>query len=218
MTKITKIRGGLYLVLDPSMNRNELFKKLNEVLEEEIAVVQIWDNFPPSVNKVELENEICDLCHSRNVPVFLNNNWHLKKSTRADGIHFDVIPENFSEIKDELKADCMFGVTCNNDLSVIKWAHENNLDYISFCSIFPSQTSNSCELVSFETIKKAREITSMPIFLAGGIQYQNIKELESLEFEGVAVVSGIMSSENPKQATREYLSELKRIKNENSDN
>ena len=217
MTKIAKIRGGLYLVLDPSMNRKELFLKLKEVLEEEIAVVQIWDNFSPSVDEGKLVNEICDLCHSRNVPVFLNNNWHLMKSTQADGIHFDIIPENFSKIRNELSADCMFGVTCTNDLSVIQWAHDNKLDYISFCSIFPSKTSNSCELVSFETIKKAREITSMPIFLAGGIQYQNIKELERIEFEGVAVISGIMSSENPGQATREYLSELKRIKNENSD-
>ncbi|MDT0647956.1 thiamine phosphate synthase [Zunongwangia sp. F260] len=218
MTKIAKIRGGLYLVLDPSMHRDELFRKLNEVLQEKIAVVQIWDNFPPSIDEVELVNEICDLCHSRNVPVFLNNNWHLKKSTHADGIHFDIIPENFSELREELSADCMFGVTCTNNLSVINWAEENKLDYISFCSMFPSKTSNSCELVSFETIKKAREITDMPIFLAGGIQYQNIKDLKNIKFEGVAVISGIMSSEDPKRATREYLSELKRIKNENSHN
>ncbi|MDT0687414.1 thiamine phosphate synthase [Autumnicola psychrophila] len=216
MTKIAKLRGGLYLVLDPSMNNEELFAKLKTILEEEIAIVQIWDNFSSSGDRVKLVNRICDMCHSRNVPVFLNNNWHLMQSTYADGVHFDAIPEDFEYIKNDLSSDCMFGITCTNDLSVISWADEKKLDYVSFCSIFPSQTSNSCELVSFDTIRKAREITSMPIFLAGGIQHQNIKELESIEFEGVAVVSGIMSSENPKQATREYLSELKRIKNENS--
>jgi thiamine-phosphate pyrophosphorylase len=42
--------------------------------------------------------------------------------------------------------------------------------------------------------------------------------LKELDFEGVAVISGIMSAENPSVSTENYNSEFKKIKNENFNN
>lgn len=200
-----KISGGIYLVLDPSMPEGDLLEKLTSVIEGNgIAAVQLWDNFPASADKINLVNTICRICHSKEVPVFVNNRWHLLESSLADGVHFDEIPENLEEIRHSLNRSFQLGITCNNDLSVIKWADENNFDYVSFCSIFPSSTSNSCELVDFEVIRTARKLTSIPIFLSGGIRPENIDRLRGLEFDGVAVVSGIMSSDDPAGATKDY--------------
>lgn len=215
MKEHRKISGEIYLVIDPSMNEKELLKKLSATISADIAAVQIWDNFALSVDQLDLVEKVCELCHPENVPVLLNNNWRLVNSTSVDGVHFDAIPTDFQKIKKEIGSDCFMGITVNNDLSVVRWAEENDLDYISFCSIFPSVTSNSCELVSFKTIQETRQITSMPIFLAGGIIPENIITLKELDFQGVAVVSGIMSSEEPLIAAQNYLKELKQIKNEN---
>lgn len=200
-----KISGGIYLVLDPSMNEGKLLEKLTSALEgDEIAAVQIWDNFPASADNDYLVNTICQICHRKEVPVFVNNRWQLLESSIADGVHFDEIPENMGEIKSSLDRDFQLGITCNNDLSIIKWADENHFDYVSFCSVFPSSTSNSCELVDFEVIRTARKLTSIPIFLAGGIKPENIDRLQGLEFDGVAVISGIMNSDDPAGATKDY--------------
>jgi thiamine-phosphate pyrophosphorylase len=217
MTTERKISGEVYVVIDPSMEESELLNKLEQVLAEDIAAVQVWDNFPAFVNKIALVNRICNACHKKNVPVILNNEADLLEYTAADGIHFDQVPKDFEDIKKRSGQGHLFGITCTNDLSVVEWAERNQLDYISFCSVFPSQSSNSCEPVSFESIRKARNITSLPLFLAGGIRTGNIKELKTLDFEGVAVISGIMSAENPGKAIKEYLKEIKSIKNENSD-
>src|SRR5690606_29793242 len=136
---------------------------------------------------------------------FINNEWELIESFPLDGVHFDSIPANYDEIKKRLSNDVKIGLTCNNDLSAVEWAENNGLHYISFCSIFPSTTSNSCELVSFQTIKQAREITSMPIYLAGGIQLSSLPKLRGLDFDGVALISGIMSAVNPAETTKQYL-------------
>ncbi|MDT0677265.1 thiamine phosphate synthase [Autumnicola musiva] len=208
-----QISGGVYLVIDPSMNEEELILKLEQVLKEKIAAVQIWDHFSTSGDEqVKLVNRISEICHERDVPVFLNNQWELLKKTKADGVHFDEIPKDFENIRNNSEENALFGLTCNNDLFIIKWAEEHHLDYISFCSVFPSPTDNSCELVTFDAIKKARGITDMPIFLAGGIQHSNIRELKDLDFDGIAVVSGIMSAEDPESSTKDYLSELKKLK------
>ena len=216
MNRNKRISGGIYLVVDPSMNKSELLGRLFEVLRDDhIAAVQIWDNFPASEEKADLVEKICALCHNNEIPVFINNEWQLLNSTDADGVHFDEIPGNLDEIRAGINKECMTGITCNNDPGVIKWADENDLSYISFCSVFPSSTSNSCELVDFETIREARKLTAMPIFLAGGIKPENIRKLKGLDFQGVAVISGIMNSRDPLKSAKEYQKELKQLRNEN---
>lgn len=211
---IKKINGGVYLVINPADNNEILFSKLEKLVELEIAAVQIWDNFPSDINQLAFIEKVCSICHRKNVPVLINNHWQILNSSAADGIHFDEIPENFGEIIKTFNRKYIMGITVNNDLSLVHRANENAFDYISFCSIFPSTTSNSCELVKFETIVKARTITSMPIFLAGGIKPENMHFLNKLNFNGVAVVSGIMSAEDPLATTLKYLNELKKINNE----
>src|SRR5690554_6500597 len=180
--KDNKLAGGIYLVIDPSMEEGILFEKLEQVLQEGIAIVQLWDNWPQDIQKETLINAICDLCHRYEVPVFINNEWELLNSLPLDGVHFDSIPKDYDQIKLSVKKDFLAGITCNNDLSDIKWAEDKGMDYISFCSIFPSTTSNSCELVSFRTVEQARKITSIPIFLAGGIRLSNLNQLKSIDF------------------------------------
>lgn len=203
--KDNTITGGIYLVIDPSMEEIILFEKLEQVLKQGISVVQIWDNWPQGIQKGKLITKICDLSHNHQVPVFINNEWELLSTLPLDGVHFDSIPVNYDQIKQYLAKAFLAGLTCNNDLSAVEWAEKNGLDYISFCSMFPSATSTSCELVSFCTIEQAREITSIPIYLAGGIQLSNLAQLKGLDFDGIALVSGIMSSIHPAETTKEYL-------------
>jgi thiamine-phosphate pyrophosphorylase len=204
-----KIGAGVYLVIDPSLGVTVLTHKLKIILQEEIVAVQLWDNFTPQQNPLDLVRSITNLCHEKNVPVLINNQWEWLTSTEADGVHFDWVPNNFEHIKNTINRSFISGLTCNNDLSLVRWADKNHLDYVSFCSIFPSATSNSCELVKFETIQEAKKITSMPLFLAGGIKPGNMPELVELPFDGIAVISGIMSSEKPDEAVKAYLKQLK---------
>lgn len=214
-TSRKKITPGIYLVVDPSMEESVLLNKIGLCLEEEIAALQVWDNFYAGQNINELVQKICSLCHAKHVPVLINNRWELLNNSLLDGVHFDRIPENYLQIKETINKSFLTGLTCNNDLSHVRWATANQLDYISFCSIFPSTTSNSCELVNFNTIHEAAKISSLPIFLAGGIKPENIEKLKELEYAGIAVISGIMNSDKPGEAIKVYSEKLKTNKNEN---
>ena len=205
-----QINDGVYLVIDPSMQQQQLFERLAAVVEQGIAAVQIWDHFPNENTKQEIIPVVCAMCKAAAVPVLINNDWQLLKQYPLDGVHFDVLSGNISSIKNEVSRDFIAGVTVNNDLSVVEQAEANKLDYISFCSIFPSTTSNSCELVSFATIRIARTITAMPIFLAGGISLNNINQLSELDYNGVAIVSGIMKADDPAAVTHQYNQLLKK--------
>lgn len=204
------IQSGIYLIIDPSVEEEILFAKLNLIVKEKIATIQVWDNFKEDQNIEELLLKIDEKASPNNIPIIINNRWELLKQIPLDGIHFDEIPENFNDIKKEINRDFIAGITCNNDLSIIEYAEKHQFDYISFCSMFPSKTANSCELVDFETVQKAKNIFSGKIFLAGGIDLSNIENLSQLNYDGIAVVSGIMSAENPSENIKKYHQKIKK--------
>jgi thiamine-phosphate pyrophosphorylase len=204
------IQSGIYLIIDPSMDEEILFSKLNQIIKEKIAAIQIWDNFKENQNVEELLLKIYEKTSLNNFPLIINNRWEYLKQIPLDGIHFDEIPENFNEIKKEINHNFITGTTCNNDLSTIEYAEGHQFDYLSFCSMFPSKTANSCGMVNFETVQKAKSIFTGKIFLAGGIDLNNIENLDELNYDGIAVISGIMSAENPSETIKKYHQKIKK--------
>jgi len=206
-SKLT-IAAGIYLVIDPAMDEKNLLYKLANILNEKIVAVQLWDNFRENQPIEKLVQEIYGLCSVKNVPVLINNQWEYLMNTALSGVHFDHIPENFECIKAKVNKPFITGITCTNDLAQVHWAAAHQLDYISFCSMFPSSTATSCELVNFDTVREAGNIFKKPVFLAGGIKPENIYKLSELNYSGIAVISGIMNAENPIKSIQEYYENL----------
>lgn len=205
--------SGVYLVIDPSMS-GDLFLKLTEALKGGLGLIQIWNNWPRDIacaEKHQLIEQIRKLAHVNKVPVLMNEDWSLALEMNLDGVHFDEIPAEWSKISGQLSS-AIVGLTAGNDLNRIHWAHEQKLDYISFCAMFPSPSVASCEIVTPSVIREARRITDMPLFLSGGIRPEKLEELKSLDFQGIAVISGIMSADNPEQAVKNYIERMKKLR------
>ena len=199
--------NGVYLVVDPTMAQSLLLDKVEEALEGGVNILQVWNRWTDGMqegDRQQLVSYIREMAHSYDVPVLMNEDWRMLQKTGLDGVHFEAVPEDFDQIKEAVGRDFIAGITCSNDLEVIKWAEENGLDYVSFCAMFPSPSVGSCEIVKPETVKRAREITDMPLFLSGGITPEKIDELDGLDFNGVAVISGILNSEVPRERALNY--------------
>jgi|SRR5690554_1039756 len=210
-----KVKGGLYLVLDPSVERNILLEKLKAALEGGVKVLQIWNNWKNisrKEDKITFINEVVNIANEFNVPVLINNDWEMIKYTDLSGVHFDSIPESLEDVKNDIGREIIVGITCVNDLKTIEWADNYHVDYISFCSLFSSKNAGECEIVKPETIQKANEITDMPLFVSGGVTPINLMELKGLGVDGVAVISGVLESTLPTKVCVDYVQTLKKIK------
>lgn len=204
------------MVVDPAMDQSVLLDKVSQALEGGVSILQIWNHWPESMHQADREQLITyikEMADEYQAPVLINDAWELLKATPLDGVHFDSIPENFEQIKSEVGPDFIAGITCSNDLGVVEWAEENDFNYVSFCAMFPSPSVGSCEIVSPETVQKAREITDMPLFLSGGITPEKIGELDGLDFNGVAVISGILKDDEPQKQATKYKQTLNNKKN-----
>lgn len=209
-----KISGGLYLVLDPAIEESVLISKLKSALEGGVNILQIWNNWPTHFldkDKIELINKIVDVSKLYAVPVLINEEWELLMKTELSGIHFDSPPTEINPILKVVNRDIIIGITCSNDIELIKWSEENRVDYISFCSLFPSKSAGVCEIVSLQTILDARKITQIPFFVSGGITVDNLMELNEIGIQGAAVISGILDAESPKIKSQEYIKTLNKI-------
>lgn len=203
-----EVSTGIYVVVNPIMEADNLLSQLNRIKHENIAALQIMEDPQWKLDK-SLLKAIIDIFSQTTTPVLINNQWELCRELPFDGIHFDSFPEKLIEIEQGVGRSFLKGLTLENDLSKVKKAEELGFDYFSFCSLFPSKTSDNCEIVNPDTIVKCRAITSLPVFLAGGITLENIQSLKGLPFDGIAMVSSVMSAENPEELLREFNTLLK---------
>jgi thiamine-phosphate pyrophosphorylase len=205
-----QITGGIYLVLDPAMKKVRLLSQLSLALSGGLAVVQIWNNWLPGTDKLSLIEAVAKLCQPYNVPLLINEDWQLlPQSPFLQGVHFDQIPADFAAIKMVIDKPFIAGITCSGDLDLVTWADENGLDYVSFCSMFPSPSAGSCDIVMPATVRQARSITRLPLFVSGGITTENILSLKKeIDFDGVAVISGILSADDPALKVQQYKNAL----------
>lgn len=199
-----EVKKGIYLIADPAMEETSLLERIRQLMGESVSAVQIWDHFIPGKDPLGLVEKITAICHAAHVPVLINNQWRLLCQCPLDGVHFDQLPADYSAIKEEINRSFIRGLTCNNDLQEVRMAQSLGFDYLSFCSLFPSSTRNSCELVRFSTVQQAALLFDGLIFLAGGIQPHSLGKLKGLPFDGIAVISGIMQAEDPVASIREY--------------
>lgn len=213
MTGQRKVKEGIYLVVDPAPGGEYLFPKVEKALKGGIDMLQVWNHWNEDQNKTGFINALCRLAHRRHVPVLINEEWELVKTTALNGVHFDTLPADICSIRQDIGRPVIMGITCGNDLQRIQWAMDNRLDYVSFCSMFPSASAGACEIVSAETVKQARRLTALPIFLAGGITLENMDELAGTGLNGVALISAILKADDPQSAAQVFKQKLKAIKN-----
>lgn len=203
-----ELKNGIYLIVDPAMDEKILLEKIDRIVGSPIVAVQIWDNFQTGQSIETLVWQIHKRCSPAGIPVIINNRWEYLQHTPLDGIHFDQIPLDLAALRAAIARPFITGLTCSNDLSLVQWAADNQLAYISFCSMFPSATATSCELVDFQTVREARQLFKNPIFLAGGIRPHNLRQLTDLHYDGIAVVSGIMDADHPAAAIGRFYQNL----------
>jgi thiamine-phosphate pyrophosphorylase len=222
-----KIKGGLYFVVDITAVERLGLERLCEIVEKAINggvdVIQIWaDKSAWEINFEkfsEATKKLIEIAHKYDVPVLIANDIELCAKFNADGVHLDgyEIPDkSCDEIRKIIGYDKIIGITCGNDIKKIEWAKENKVDYISFCSIFPSSSVDSCEIVPLEMIRKAKEILGedIPVFASGGITIENMGDVITAGADGIAVVSAIMKAENPEQVSSEFKRKINLIRKE----
>ncbi len=204
---------GLYLVVNPKQEQVQLLHALEKALSEGLAAVQIYNGWPANFSqaaKKALCRKIKNLCAKHNTPCLINNEWELLKEIPLDGVHFDSIPQDWLLVRTEIDRPFFTGVTLSNDLSLLTDIEKYHIDYLSFCSMYPSASVGDCEIVNPENVKSTLSRVDVPVFLSGGLTPENLFKFQEMNISGIAVISGVMNAVDPSAAVQSYKKPLRK--------
>ncbi len=109
----------------------------------------------------------------------------------ADGVHLgeDDIPVNFA--RKILPKKFIIGLSVHS-LEEVKKVKGLRPDYISFGSIFPTETKGiPVPVQGKEKLEEVIRFSKIPVVAIGGINSENINELLHLPISGISMISGI---------------------------
>ncbi|MEQ8553972.1 MAG: thiamine phosphate synthase [Cyclobacteriaceae bacterium] len=193
--------SGLYLVVDPKMGMEYLESRVSAIVKGGISVIQVWDHWDENQDKIAFITKLRSL--AGDVPVIINNDLGLALATNTDGVHFDQL----DQVPDAIPEQLMIGVTLSDR---VDWESLNRrpVDYISFCSMFPSSSTDTCDLVDFQVVREAKEKFHGSVFASGGISLDNADQILDLGVSGIALISGLLKAKDPEKTTKAFVDKL----------
>jgi len=181
-------------------------------LEAGIRILQFREKNMCTFDMIKTGKEIRELCNSYDAIFIVNDRLDVALACDADGIHVgknDMPPEIARKLFDGL-----IGYTAKsiNDLKKYK----DVVDYFGVGPIFPTSTkSNAGNAIGISKLKEFVSVSTRPIVAIGGINKNNVTRVLKSGVSGIAVISAIASSHNPKKSTLELLEIVRKFKSQN---
>jgi thiamine-phosphate pyrophosphorylase len=201
----SKIRG-LYLILDQRWaSRCVLADILRQAADMGVTVVQ-YRNKNGAMNEVYRHAlELRKIASDFGLAFIVNDRCDVGLAVEADGVHLGQSDLPIHLARELLGANYLIGVSTHTPEQVVE-ATEQGADYIGFGPLFPTSTKADHEpVVGVDGLKKVRPLTSLPIVAIGGIQFESVSKIIAAGADAVAVASGILDSNNSRQAIKRYM-------------
>ncbi|MEC1720938.1 thiamine phosphate synthase [Schinkia azotoformans] len=159
--------------------------------------------------KIKLAKKLQAICKQNGIPFIVNDDLELALEIDADGIHIGQEDEDPLKVR-KMIGDKLLGISVHN-LNEANQALAQGANYLGVGPMYETTTKKDIrEVKGPEVIVELRENNlTVPIVGIGGIQKGLIKPVIEAGADGVAVISAISNSENPREAVKDLLEEMK---------
>lgn len=209
---MNKSLRGLYVITDQQLMPAERFCDMAEAaLSAGARLIQYRDKSRDTGKRLEQARQLRRLCNQYNALLIINDDIELTQKCEADGIHIGKDDASLSEVRRQLGADYIIGVSCYNDSELAQRAIESGADYIAFGSFFGSQIKPDAPRASTQLIAQVKSTHSTPVCCIGGINRENCGELVSQGADMLAVISDVFDAadeDDIKQRCASFIQQL----------
>jgi thiamine-phosphate pyrophosphorylase len=204
----------LYLVTDRDLS---LGRPLTQIVEQAVkggaTIVQLREKDMETRDFIEEAQLIKKLLRPFNVPLIINDRVDVAMAVDADGVHLGQHDMPYHMARNLLGGEKIIGWSVEN-YEQAEEANQYDVDYIAISPVFTTPTKEELKTeLGIEGVQKIREISRHPAVGIGSIKTDNAAEIIRAGADGVAVVSGICSAEDPKEAAQSLIQEVRKGKN-----
>ena len=189
---------SLYLVTDPGAGA-AVPNIVEAALRGGVTMVQLREKEADTKTFFERACLLKKITDAKHVPLIINDRLDICLAADAAGLHIGQSDLPASVARKWLPADKILGVSAHT-VEEAKKAEQDGADYLGVGAVFPTATKPDAETVSIKMLKEICETVRIPVVAIGGIGEENVGELAGSGVAGTAVVSAIMSAQNPREA------------------
>ncbi|MBD3224990.1 MAG: thiamine phosphate synthase [Caldithrix sp.] len=208
----------IYLVTDRELS---LGRPLEWVVEQAarggVDIVQLREKSMDTRPFIEEGKKLKQLLKPYNVPLLINDRLDVALAIGADGVHIGQKDMPYRTARQLLGKDAIIGLSVET-YEQAEEANQYDVDYIAISPVFRTPTKEELNtelgLEGVTTICKMSRHRAIGI---GSIKAHNAGDVIRAGAEGVAVVSGICSADDPLQATRDIKEQVKKAKTVSAD-
>ena len=193
----------LYLVTDSTYHTEESFlHTVEEACIGGATIVQLREKGGSSrdyLNQALKVKEITDRYH---IPLIIDDRIDIALACDAAGVHVGQSDLPVSYARRLLGPDKIVGATAKTVPQALE-AYEQGADYLGVGAMFPTTTKVVTILTAPATLTEIRHTVPIPVVAIGGLNRGNMDILKDTAADGIAVVSAIMKTEDPRSAAEE---------------
>ncbi|KAF7983776.1 hypothetical protein HWV62_18984 [Athelia sp. TMB] len=198
-------------------------ESLEQSLKGGVKIVQIREKNVDTAEFLKIARESQILCKKWKVPIIINDRIDIALAMHADGVHLGQTDMPVSIARGLLPKGSIIGVSCNN-VEQIKAAIKDRVDYVGIGAVWGTKTKDLTSPIigvrGVGDMLNHLQGTSIKAVAIGGIKSTNL--LRTLHgsvstsgraLDGVAVVSDIVGSKDPLDASRRLCDIFREFRN-----
>ena len=179
----------LYAITDRTwLDGRTLYYDVEKALKGGVTLLQLREKNMSTDNFINSAKEIKSLCEKYNVPLIINDNVDVAKAVNADGVHIG-----------------------QNDMPAHEARKILGKNKIIGGAIFGTTTKGDAKKMDMQTLKSITSSVNIPVVAIGGIDGDNVLQLNGTGIVGAAVVSGIFAQDDIDTATKDLYNKIGEI-------
>ena len=195
---------SLYLVTDRTLSRGRsTIEIVKAALSGGITCVQLREKACSTREFIAEARIIQPLLAEREIPLIINDRLDVALAVGADGVHLGQSDMHISDARRIGGDRLIIGVSAESIEDAVE-AERNSADYIGISPVFSTPTkTDTAPPLGLAGVAKIRELVGIPIVGIGGINRDNAASVTATGADGIAVVSAIVSADDPGAASAE---------------
>lgn len=195
----------LYLVTDRGLAGSRgVADVVQRAIDGGVTLVQLREKSLPYATLVKEARVLVEICHTRGVPLIVNDSIDVALDAGADGVHLGQSDESPAAARARLGPDAIVGLSVEN-LEQARTAAELDVDYLAASPVFATPTkADTAPPLGLEGLRAIRKLCDKPLVAIGGINVSNAASVLRAGADGIAVVSAIMAAADPRETAREF--------------
>jgi thiamine-phosphate pyrophosphorylase len=199
----------LYVITDRHLTgERPLMTVVEAALRGGVRAFQLREKDLPPRDLYPLALQLRRLTQAYGARLLINDRVDVALAVQADGVHLTTVSLPARVARQLLGPKRLIGISTHN-IAEAQAAAQDGADFLVFGPVFytPSKAPYG-QPVGLDALRAVRAVVSMPILAIGGIKKANLDQVLAAGAEGIAVISAVISAEDPMAASQDLLATL----------